>query len=487
MLANVTVYVILAVSAVAKFRAPQETRDAFVALRLPEWLRRSPAPALLPWAELVLAVALFIGIGWLLIVASVLSVALFAAYAVIIGRALNFDEPVRCACFGKLGSGDVSNRTFARNVLLFLTAVLGLVGAWFGVSLYTLSGVELGWVALALLTAAVATITLGGYGSDSSGPVVEASSPNVRHLVLTDVAEKKRVRLGDLATRGNGVVLVFLMSGCGACEQLVEDLPRLRSDNPERLIVPVRPSDQASDPKWEGLTDLHEDWSSNIAKLLVGELMPTALELDARGTVVAKASGAKEIGELISGIAAGSAEPEPAVAVEPQAETQPSVEPAPVPEPPLPPDPSAPEEDDGLEEYEREEIPDAVVIRSDHQPFTLKELAGQQAQLLVAVNCRCAPARQAMTSVEDWARRLPVVETRLMPSIKLTEGEVAEVVAESAVYDHRGFAAKALGATGQVAAVLLGADGLLAGGPVTGLDEVEGFVADIEAQIGPAG
>ena len=36
------------------------------------------------------------------------------------------------------------------------------------------------------------------------------------------------------------------------------------------------------------------------------------------------------------------------------------------------------------------------------------------------------------------------------------------------------------------AAVLLGADGMIAGGPVSGIDEVAQFVADIEAQLPPA-
>ena len=70
MLGNLTCAVLLAISGVSKLRAKQETRDAFHALRLPEWLRRSPAPLLLPWAELVLAVVLVFGSGWVLVAGS---------------------------------------------------------------------------------------------------------------------------------------------------------------------------------------------------------------------------------------------------------------------------------------------------------------------------------------------------------------------------------------------------------------------------------
>lgn len=51
---------LLVVSGVAKVRHPEETRSAFGELRLPRALTRSPAPVLLPWAEIVLAVAIVV-------------------------------------------------------------------------------------------------------------------------------------------------------------------------------------------------------------------------------------------------------------------------------------------------------------------------------------------------------------------------------------------------------------------------------------------
>ena len=59
---------LLVVSGVAKVRHPEETRSAFGELRLPRAVTRSPAPVLLPWAEIVLAVAnlmwfVFAGVG----------------------------------------------------------------------------------------------------------------------------------------------------------------------------------------------------------------------------------------------------------------------------------------------------------------------------------------------------------------------------------------------------------------------------------------
>ena len=52
--------VLLCVSGGAKLRHPEETRSAFAQLQLPRALTDSPAPQVLPWAEIVLAVALVV-------------------------------------------------------------------------------------------------------------------------------------------------------------------------------------------------------------------------------------------------------------------------------------------------------------------------------------------------------------------------------------------------------------------------------------------
>ena len=55
-----------------------------------------------------------------------------------------------------------------------------------------------------------------------------------------------------------------------------------------------------------------------------------------------------------------------------------------------------------------------------------------------------------------------------------------------AFYDHVGLASRSLRLQGQASAVLLGADGMLAGGPVEGVDEVTAFVDDIAEEIAEA-
>ncbi len=455
MLGNLAVAVLLAISGAAKLRSPEETRDAFQALRLPGWLRRSPAPVLLPWGELALAVLLIVGAGWVLVVTAGAAVLLMAAYTVVIARALTFDEPVRCHCFGALGGDGITRRTLVRNVLLLVTSVLGLVGAVGGVSIYSQPAAGWGWIAMAALAAVVAVLSLAGGGEAPSGGVASVAPT----LTIWEVSSGERVTLRKLAGRHGGIVLLSVVSGCGGCERVLAALPGWLAENPGRTVVPMRPAGHAvDDPKWESLALLHEDWGSNVAHTLVGSRTPSAIELDAAGVPVGEpAVGPVAVEELIR----GRVEPEPAVAT------------------------PAAAEDDGLADYVRRPIPDAILLAPDREPVTLRQLAATEARLVVAIDCLCDPARDAIARLGEWQDRLPILAVTLVSSKRFAPADVPEALRFPAYYDHGGVASRALGVTGQVAAVLLGADGLLAGGPVRGLDEVEEFVADIESQLPP--
>ena len=85
-----------------------------------------------------------------------------------------------------------------------------------------------------------------------------------------------------------------------------------------------------------------------------------------------------------------------------------------------------------------------------------------------------------------WRERLPQLEVRLLSSMK-PETLPDDLRPDGAVaYDHAGVAQRALALNGSPTAVLLGADGLLAGGPVEGVAEIEQFVADIADQLAGA-
>ena len=83
--------------------------------------------------------------------------------------------------------------------------------------------------------------------------------------------------------------------------------------------------------------------------------------------------------------------------------------------------------------------------------------------------------------------RLPALEVGLLST--LTADAIPDDIRPRAgvLHDHTGLAQRALRMHQSPMAVLLGADGLLAGGPVEGMAEIEAFVSDIEEQLSEAG
>lgn len=468
---------VLLVSGVAKLREPQATRDAFLALRLPRALADSPAPALLPWGELALGVLLLVGTGWLLLLATAATLLLFVGYLLVIARALGFDEKVSCNCFGKLGEQGVTRRTLVRNAVLVATGVLAVAAAVLHVSvpatLLDAPGTSLGWLVMAALTGALALLVLGHGPATASATTSLREGSRLPWVTFLDVATGAPLRVPE--TPDEKTVLLFVSLGCGSCVRVLEDLDDLRAAHPGATIRPVLSDTWAGDPAtWEpaaARTDALLDPHGNISQFLV-EWTPTAVLVDAQGVLLADpAVGEADVRALI---ASTSGPP----ATEPVVETQPDPEP----EPRRP----VEEPDDDEFSYERTTIPQAVVVDADGQPRTLHELTSRTAALLVSINCLCGTSREAAASVERWREQLPQLEVRLLSSMKpetLPEGLRPE---GAVAYDHAGLTQKALALHGSPSAVLLGADGLLAGGPVEGAEAIEQFVADIAEQLAEA-
>jgi hypothetical protein len=139
---------------------------------------------------------------------------------------------------------------------------------------------------------------------------------------------------------------------------------------------------------------------------------------------------------------------------------------------------TSPQTEDG--DYVRQPIPSALLHDPQSGPVTLRELAARRAQLLVFVNCYCASTREAAASIEGWRARLPAVGVRLVFSVPIPQ---SQPLPTGTLLDHRGLASTVLGLAGSPCAVLLGADGALAGGPVDGMDELRTFVDDIEETL----
>ena len=140
---------------------------------------------------------------------------------------------------------------------------------------------------------------------------------------------------------------------------------------------------------------------------------------------------------------------------------------------------------DASGEYVRSPIPAAAVLTEEKDLVLLSTASQRAAHLLVFLSPAAAPASGSGRSSRGGTRSSP----GRGPSRCRRAAEVVETglpfLKGYAWFDPHGLARKEFGA-GNPSAVLLGADGYLAGGPVHGEDAVREFVAGISEQLSEA-
>lgn len=136
-------------------------------------------------------------------------------------------------------------------------------------------------------------------------------------------------------------------------------------------------------------------------------------------------------------------------------------------------------DDDGMFEYLRTRIPAVSVTLGDGTPANLRDLALQKPMLLLAVSETCGACATTRERVPEYRRLLPEVDVRLLITAKPEESGITEIAEPQSLHDPGGYVRASIADWGVPTAVLLGADGLLAGGPESGPDAVEAFVGDI--------
>ncbi|MDO5739055.1 MAG: hypothetical protein Q4P07_02785 [Ornithinimicrobium sp.] len=147
----------------------------------------------------------------------------------------------------------------------------------------------------------------------------------------------------------------------------------------------------------------------------------------------------------------------------------------------------SPQIDEAMEldedDYVRVSIPDAVLLDRDNKVVNLRHLARTGAQLLVLVNCWCGTTLSSIDRLPAWRERLPQLRVHL---IFATDSPFSAPQLDGLAdvwWDPGARAYQALAAGSSPSAVVLGADGLLAGGPVDGLEAVEDLLDQIEEQL----
>lgn len=134
------------------------------------------------------------------------------------------------------------------------------------------------------------------------------------------------------------------------------------------------------------------------------------------------------------------------------------------------------------EDYVRIPFPATRLRSANGETLDLADLVRDRACLLVLIPEASAARAATLAAVENWKSRLTRVTVRPVfagaAPIALPPG-----TGQDSLYSAAELSA-ALRIEHLPAAALLGMDGLLAGGPVSGLEEMELFVTDIVAQLG---
>ncbi|HSN43612.1 MAG TPA: MauE/DoxX family redox-associated membrane protein [Propionibacteriaceae bacterium] len=144
-------------------------------------------------------------------------------------------------------------------------------------------------------------------------------------------------------------------------------------------------------------------------------------------------------------------------------------------------DTSTADADDG--EYVRRPIPPVSLMDAEGSWVPLPQLARQQAVLLVWVSFTCGSCAEVLSQFAGWAERLPQLGFRLVvPDFAELERSWPQLLTYGLI-DPAGNAKAFFGETAVPLAVLLGADGLLAGGPVRGSSGITEMVEEIVTQF----
>ncbi len=138
-------------------------------------------------------------------------------------------------------------------------------------------------------------------------------------------------------------------------------------------------------------------------------------------------------------------------------------------------------------DYIRIRTPAIPVTLADGRVQTLRELSFRKPLLLLDVSQTCGACRATIEKMPEYRQLLPEVEVRLLIEAAPDQTTLTEVSEPQSLHDPRGYLTETFeGMWGTPSALLLGGDGMLAGGPVVGPEEIGAFISDIRGELDSA-
>ncbi|MFB7843216.1 MauE/DoxX family redox-associated membrane protein [Microbacterium sp. NPDC056052] len=135
---------------------------------------------------------------------------------------------------------------------------------------------------------------------------------------------------------------------------------------------------------------------------------------------------------------------------------------------------------DELEDYLRARTPAVPVQLADGTTVTLRDLSRQAPILMLAVSETCGTCTPVIESIDAYRALLPEVSVRFLLQSAPEASRLTSIEEPQTLHDvHRYVGPSIADQWFTPTAVLLGADGMLAGGPVVGVTAIGDFVDDI--------
>ncbi|MES2865649.1 MauE/DoxX family redox-associated membrane protein [Microbacterium profundi] len=131
------------------------------------------------------------------------------------------------------------------------------------------------------------------------------------------------------------------------------------------------------------------------------------------------------------------------------------------------------------DEYIRVRTPAVPVTTGDGEVRNLRDLSLRQPLLLLAVSEGCGSCLPVIEAIQSWRALLPEVSVRFLLLTEPGESALTETSEPQSLHDPNQYVRGSIDDWPTPTGVLIGADGYLAGGPVSGYDAIADFIGDI--------
>jgi peroxiredoxin len=475
LIARLLLTAVFAFAAIGKLLDRAGSRQAVVDFGVPDGLS-GPVAALLPVAELAVAVALLVPATarW----GAVGALVLLGAFVVAIARSMIRGEAPDCHCFGALHSEPAGWRALARNALLVGVAAFVAIGgwndpgpsaiAWIGRLDGTGTVALAAGLALALIAGAGGALVVGllrqhgrlllrvdelerRLGVDGAPPVAAVEEPEYGLPIGAPAPAfsvpglyGETMTLESLIAPEQPVLLLFTDPNCGPCNALLPQIAAWQSEHGDELTLALLTRGSADDNRAKvrehGITSVWLDSELDVYRDFQAPGTPAAVLVDPEGQIASRVHAGSDAIALLVAEATGA--PAPVVDVQ-QAPRPPSPPTAP---PSLPVGAAAP----------AVELPNL-----DGDPVALSD--SELDTVVLFWNPACGFCQQMVDELRAWEADPPAGAPRLL---LISSGSVQDNNAMGLrapiLLDQEFAAGSAFGAAGTPSAVLVGRDGRVA-------------------------